>query len=87
MYFSAQEAFSTTVEFVVHGQEDLAFVHTQRLNAVLIGVGVNASSKLGAGGIGGIQIGNQAINGQYQVATNESAVEKKPRLHFTMVRS
>ena len=52
--------------------EDLALVHAERFNTVLIGVGMNGFFKgLAQQVLAAFWVGDQPINGQHQVVGNQ----------------
>ncbi|RMS47138.1 hypothetical protein ALP66_102286 [Pseudomonas amygdali pv. photiniae] len=63
--------FSDRWDLVVH-VEDLAFIHGQRFDAVLVGVGVDRLFEgLAQDVLAAFRVGDQAVHGQYEVVGNQ----------------
>lgn len=63
--------FSDRRDLVVH-VEDLAFIHGQRFDAVLVGVGVDRFFEgLAQDVLAALRVGDQSVHGQYQVVGNQ----------------
>lgn len=63
--------FSDRWNLVVH-VEDFAFIHGQRFDAVLVGVGVDRLfESLAQDVLAAFRVGDQAVHGQYQVVGNQ----------------
>lgn len=63
--------FGDRRDLVVH-VEDLAFIHGQRFDAVLVGVGVDRFFEgLAQDVLAALRVGDQAVHGQYQVVGNQ----------------
>ena len=71
MFDSPGGLFGHGGHFAVH-IEDFAFVHGQRFDAVLVGVGVDGLFKaLAQQVLAALGVGNKAVDGEYQVIGNQ----------------